>query len=209
MAGMLPGVEVARRRRFHLSRANGTFDSPSPSSSSVTTSTRRSSFCLYPSNHESHLISSIPTMQRSPMIDAYCNDQKLVDAAREAKKRLDGRLRAQWKPESKRGLRNNNSQRPRRDELETRPIEQQEREEVEVTPSAEICELRKSGSKRFGWPKFGWKTSEQDECAVCLEKYKVGENLMQLQCGHRYHSRCLVPWLENKSHCPCCRTELV
>lgn len=44
MAGMLAGVECARRRRFHQSGG---------SSDSVRAFTRRPSFCLYTSNHES------------------------------------------------------------------------------------------------------------------------------------------------------------
>lgn len=39
--------------------------------------------------------------QRTAQSQAYC-DEKLGDAAREAKGRLDERLKAQWKSESKR-----------------------------------------------------------------------------------------------------------
>lgn len=53
MAGMLPGVESARRRRFHQS--GGWSDSPAMASHN---STRRSSLCLYASNHESLFSSS-------------------------------------------------------------------------------------------------------------------------------------------------------
>ncbi|OMO80399.1 E3 ubiquitin-protein ligase arkadia-like isoform 1 [Corchorus olitorius] len=49
MAGMLPGVECARRRRFHQS--GGSSDSPTTAAIGLT---RRSSFCLYASNHETH-----------------------------------------------------------------------------------------------------------------------------------------------------------
>lgn len=44
MAGMLPGVECARRRRL---RQGGSMESPSGS--------RRSSFCLYTTGYETHL----------------------------------------------------------------------------------------------------------------------------------------------------------
>ena len=53
MAGMLPGVESARRRRVH--KCGGFSDSPSFSSQNTS---RRSSFCLYASNHESRISSS-------------------------------------------------------------------------------------------------------------------------------------------------------
>lgn len=70
MAGMLPGVESARRRRFH--KSGGCLDAPllAPHNS-----TRRSSFCLYASNHESRISSSSslvcalfsPCLQLSPL----------------------------------------------------------------------------------------------------------------------------------------------
>lgn len=69
----------------------------------------------------------------------------------------------------------------------------------------EVFGLKKSGSKRFSWGKLGWKASDQDECAVCLDHFKAGQTLMHLPCAHRFHSRCLAPWLENNAHCPCCR----
>lgn len=49
MAGSLPGVECARRRRFHRSVAWS--DSPNLA---VHGGSRRSSFCLYTSNHDTH-----------------------------------------------------------------------------------------------------------------------------------------------------------
>ncbi|KAM0944071.1 putative transcription factor C2H2 family [Dioscorea sansibarensis] len=57
--------------------------------------------------------------------------------------------------------------------------------------------------------------SRVDVCAVCLDEvemrssaqriYKKKE-IMKLPCSHIYHSDCLLPWLANNSHCPCCRT---
>ncbi|KAI3446820.1 hypothetical protein Pfo_003485 [Paulownia fortunei] len=92
MAGMLPGVEAARRRRFHqsnnLNNGGG--------------STRRSSFCLYANNYHEFHINSASSMERNPIREAGCDDEKLEAAAREAKKRLDHRLQTLWKSEIKR-----------------------------------------------------------------------------------------------------------
>ncbi|KAJ0984834.1 hypothetical protein J5N97_003190 [Dioscorea zingiberensis] len=82
MAGMLPGVECARRRRFHQ---GGSMDSP--------TGSRRSSFCLYTTSHESHLNNS-NSKQRSSL-NKELHGLALGSIAREAKERLDERLRAQ------------------------------------------------------------------------------------------------------------------
>ena len=69
----------------------------------------------------------------------------------------------------------------------------------------EVFGLKKSGSRRFNWAKLRWKPTDQDECAICLEQFKVGETLVNLPCAHRFHTKCLTPWLETNSQCPCCR----
>ncbi|KAG8639398.1 hypothetical protein MANES_14G138300v8 [Manihot esculenta] len=98
MNGVLRGVESACRRRFHHSSG----DSPDGAAASASGSTR-SSFCLYTSNHEiSHL--SISSLQRSIGNQAYEDDEMggLTRAARQAKERLDERLRTQRNSASKR-----------------------------------------------------------------------------------------------------------
>ncbi|XP_040382107.1 E3 ubiquitin-protein ligase SIRP1-like isoform X1 [Oryza brachyantha] len=45
-------------------------------------------------------------------------------------------------------------------------------------------------------------------CAVCLEDYAVGERAMEMPCRHRFHGKCIVPWLEMHSSCPVCRFQL-
>jgi hypothetical protein len=41
------------------------------------------------------------------------------------------------------------------------------------------------------------------ECPVCMEE-SCGDSITLL-CGHSFHRRCIVPWLQVKSSCPCCR----
>lgn len=46
-------------------------------------------------------------------------------------------------------------------------------------------------------------------CTICLEQYKVGDELRLLPCGHRYHRECIDPWLLNrKAVCPVCKMPL-
>lgn len=200
MAGMLPGVESARRRRCWGSSTGWWSESPSSSSGynhgSSSNSTRRSSLCLYTSNHNS-LLSSISNshLQKRSMVNNQ--DEKLGGVAREAKERLDERLRAQYrKSEPKR----------RNSQERVRVVDQDQTNSAAVTTAA--GGLKKSASKRvMSWAKLSsWKSSEQDECAVCLEQFRDSDNLAHLPCAHRFHSTCLVPWLENNAHCPCCRT---
>ncbi|XP_070008039.1 uncharacterized protein [Nicotiana sylvestris] len=98
MAGMLAGVECARRRKFH--KNSGLLDSSY--NTSVFSSTRKSFLCLYTSSHE-HILSSSFSKERSATSQEY-EDEKLGEVAREAKQRLDERLSAQWKSQDKRGV---------------------------------------------------------------------------------------------------------
>jgi len=52
------------------------------------------------------------------------------------------------------------------------------------------------------------KSSELDECIICLEKMKLNEKLMILKCTHIYHHECLSLWLSKKSICPLCDTKI-
>ncbi|KAG9153423.1 hypothetical protein Leryth_021005 [Lithospermum erythrorhizon] len=98
MAGMLPGVECARRRRIHQS-GNRLIDSSSYVTSTTSfgyASRRPSSFCLYvTSRYQSPPL--FPMEQINATVRPADFDEKLDDAAREAKERLDEKLNATWK----------------------------------------------------------------------------------------------------------------
>ncbi|CAN8270806.1 unnamed protein product [Cochlearia groenlandica] len=90
MAGMLPGVECARRRRFHGGAPPIEFSN----TASVVAGqvwTRRPSFTLYTANNESHQ-AYISFSERNVKSKSYYEDEKLDGAAKEAKERLDKRL---------------------------------------------------------------------------------------------------------------------
>ncbi|KAL9671523.1 hypothetical protein QQ045_009092 [Rhodiola kirilowii] len=42
-------------------------------------------------------------------------------------------------------------------------------------------------------------------CAICLDICYGDGEIMALKCSHKYHSKCLLPWLEAHSSCPYCR----
>ncbi|XP_047311158.1 E3 ubiquitin ligase BIG BROTHER-related-like [Impatiens glandulifera] len=45
-------------------------------------------------------------------------------------------------------------------------------------------------------------------CAVCKDDINIGMEAKQLPCSHRYHSECIIPWLDIRNTCPVCRHEL-
>ncbi|XP_050364594.1 probable E3 ubiquitin-protein ligase RHY1A [Argentina anserina] len=192
MAGMLPGVECARRRRVHRS-------GESPSLANTNGCSRRPSFCLYASNHETHQTSTF-SLQRSKLNQASYTDEKLGVEARVAKDRLDERLRTQKKSQPKRLISKEGSLRIVVDDGISAMIMKELHREVYGSKKT-----TKTGSRKFSWAKLSWKSSDQDECAVCLERFRPGETLVHLPCAHRFHSGCMIPWLEKNAHCPCCR----
>ena len=55
-------------------------------------------------------------------------------------------------------------------------------------------------------------TNENNECAICLEQFEVGQKLSCSQmriCNHVYHEQCLYTWLMKNDCCPCCRVNFI
>ncbi|XP_062182557.1 uncharacterized protein LOC133886757 [Phragmites australis] len=49
--------------------------------------------------------------------------------------------------------------------------------------------------------------SKVDLCAVCLDEVRERQQrVTRLPCSHKYHSECVLPWLAIQPDCPCCRT---
>lgn len=42
-------------------------------------------------------------------------------------------------------------------------------------------------------------------CPICMEEFKVGEEINVLPCGHLYHLTCVEHWLRDNGTCPTCR----
>ncbi|XP_063819361.1 RING finger protein 122-like [Pseudophryne corroboree] len=45
-------------------------------------------------------------------------------------------------------------------------------------------------------------------CAVCLEEFKVKEELGLCPCTHAFHTKCLMKWLEVRNACPMCNRNI-
>ncbi|XP_024313859.1 uncharacterized protein LOC100830912 isoform X2 [Brachypodium distachyon] len=204
MAGMLPGVECARRRRMW--QGGGGADPLAPGA------TRRFSFCLYAAGH-GHAASAVSSGgKRSGVMEPTMHGWALDSNAREAKQRLDQKLRSSNRADA--AIKRHHS---------TGSIKLSRAnngsgggEGSNTTAAAAMGVQREVYSKkgvmrrlmRWGGRPLRWEAAEQAECAVCLEEFAAGDVLAHLPCGHRFHWSCALPWLQAQgaSHsCPFCR----
>jgi hypothetical protein len=44
-----------------------------------------------------------------------------------------------------------------------------------------------------------------NQCSICLEDLKAGDEVTRLPCKHGYHHACITEWLRNVSNCPVCK----
>lgn len=61
--------------------------------------------------------------------------------------------------------------------------------------------------RRYQTQYAGFKYSEngEEDCTICIEPLKRGENTVSLPCLHIYHYHCISTWLRRHSSCPICR----
>lgn len=48
---------------------------------------------------------------------------------------------------------------------------------------------------------------KQSECPICYEEY-LNEDIKNLECGHKFHKKCIVEWCKITLNCPMCRGEI-
>ena len=50
----------------------------------------------------------------------------------------------------------------------------------------------------------------EDDCSICLCKYKITDMLTTLPCKHGFHKKCIKKWLSNDEHnkCPLCNLDI-
>uniref|UniRef100_A0A0C9S8N4 TSA: Wollemia nobilis Ref_Wollemi_Transcript_4128_968 transcribed RNA sequence n=1 Tax=Wollemia nobilis TaxID=56998 RepID=A0A0C9S8N4_9CONI len=247
---MLPGVEYARRRRFHQ---GGSLDSIQHWASSDRRNSRRSSFCLYqseylqkPQHHSTPRCGVQQQKEKEKEKQQHGEDvNKLQEVAREARERLDERLRAAYLSNNKRrssfwGM-SSSQQAVNNGDLEEvwpsnirgrlasaasatearRPADSVAQNGLPIHQTSSKMGLSQASidllqketftskdSRNYNRNSVNGRNSQQDECPVCLEGFHSGQVLIHLPCTHRFHSSCLIPWLNTHCHCPCCRTRI-
>ncbi|TVU12308.1 hypothetical protein EJB05_45946 [Eragrostis curvula] len=209
MAGMLPGVECARRRRLRQGAASGDAGG----------GTRRPSFCLYAAGHggghpAGNGGAGNPAKQRSGVMEMI-HGWTLDSNAREAKERLDQKLRS--KREADVIKRHHSTGSIKLSRAHGSGVGGGDGEGSSTSSSSTSSAAAALGVQRevyskkgvmrrlMRWSRPRWDAAGQAECAVCLDDFRAGDVLVHLPCGHRFHWACALPWLQGTSRCPFCR----
>ncbi|XP_003471771.3 E3 ubiquitin-protein ligase RNF149 isoform X2 [Cavia porcellus] len=50
---------------------------------------------------------------------------------------------------------------------------------------------------------------DAENCAVCIENFKVNDLIRILPCRHIFHSTCIDPWLLDHRTCPMCKLDVI
>ncbi|KAL3941825.1 MAG: hypothetical protein SGBAC_003871 [Bacillariaceae sp.] len=97
------------------------------------------------------------------------------------------------------------------DEEDTDELEGSKREEDPELQSEEPtdCGQDDSSESTDGDDLFDDRDIMNKKCAICLEKFRIGESVSwscDITCQHVFHHACLRNWLLRRIRCPCCRT---
>jgi len=58
--------------------------------------------------------------------------------------------------------------------------------------------IKKLGKKKYNVKEF----KNYETCMICLDDFKIGEEIRQLDCLHIFHLKCIDHWLEDNKKCP-------
>ncbi|PUZ45320.1 hypothetical protein GQ55_8G213200 [Panicum hallii var. hallii] len=183
---MLPGVELARRRRV---RYRGDAASSSAAAGEH--------------HHHHHLLHA----------DAHrAGPAAVAGPALAARVRLEEKLRGAALPPAtspsrwsrlmgeREGRATSGGRRGRRDHHQQR----EQQAELRAPPPAPTSAAPTTGGRRRA--ELARTLSMVDVCAVCLDEVRERrQRVTRLPCSHKYHSECVLPWLAIHPDCPCCR----
>jgi E3 ubiquitin-protein ligase RNF115/126 len=82
------------------------------------------------------------------------------------------------------------------------------RENKRPPTSKKVVERLKKFKMTEKYCKDNFGKFEFPNCAICINDIQRGEETILLPCGHMYHCKCIVEWLNQNNTCPVCRFEL-
>lgn len=49
---------------------------------------------------------------------------------------------------------------------------------------------------------------KNEDCSICFVPFEENKSYVSTPCHHNFHKKCILKWLQIKSNCPCCRTDI-
>ena len=93
-------------------------------------------------------------------------------------------------------------------DLIRRNMEEAQRNKHPPTDKKTLNKLKKFSMSEKYCKKNDKGKLEFPNCCICLNDVKKGEKTVLLPCGHMFHWKCCLTWLESNNTCPVCRFEL-
>ena len=95
-------------------------------------------------------------------------------------------------------------------DMNSTTIEPEAHSWAESHPPVELSSSYNRGIKKKELeqlPSFIYKStasnvSESNKCCVCFDSFRTGEHAMALICSHKFHGKCIAPWLKVSSNEP-------
>ena len=53
-----------------------------------------------------------------------------------------------------------------------------------------------------------YSTIKEENCAICLQKYKGVDIIKEFPCKHIFHKNCILKWIKNSNKCPLCKFDI-
>lgn len=69
---------------------------------------------------------------------------------------------------------------------------------IDTIPTSTFSESHKPSSS----------SDDKYKCFICIEDFKIGEEISTLPCLHRFHSTCVNRWLRQNNTCPVCKNAI-
>ncbi len=61
---------------------------------------------------------------------------------------------------------------------------------------------------KIGSVKYVDGEGKNNQCYICLDEFKVDEDVRVLKCNHGYHMGCIDPWFKLRPCCPVCKKDM-
>ena len=53
-----------------------------------------------------------------------------------------------------------------------------------------------------------YSTIKEENCAICLQKYKGVDIIKEFPCKHIFHKNCILKWIKSSNKCPLCKYDI-